>query len=114
MKLRFTFFLTVAAASAVCSSLAEGPAQPPDQVVVVGDVRNPGALVYTADLTIMSAVNAQGGEGPFFHGQFYLIRGGVRTLVDRIAILRKPETDIPLKPWDIVYVFDPFRSRPPQ
>lgn len=82
-----------------------------DQVYVQGEVRAPGAVKYTSDLTIVKAITQVGGLTPLAaSGRVDLLRGEgekkVRIRVDLDKMLRAPEThpDMRLRPDDIIFV----------
>ena len=80
-------------------------ADPPPHIVVVGNiVRSPGAIPYKEKMTVVSAISAAGGYGEFGGARIYLIRDSKSTTIDLREISRNPEKDIPLKPWDIIYI----------
>ena len=87
---------------------AESPRvpEPPPQFIIVGNgVRSPGSYAYFPNVTIKSAVQTGGGFSEFARSRIYLIRDGKSiAMVDYKEINRNPEKDLPLKPWDIVYV----------
>jgi polysaccharide export outer membrane protein len=80
-------------------------------VYVQGEVRSPGALKYTTDLTLSKAMALVGGTTPMAApGRVELLRSEgqkkVRMKLDLDKILRAPEDnpDIKLRPDDIVFV----------
>ena len=80
-------------------------------VYVQGEVRAPGALKYTTDLTLSKAMALVGGTTPMAApGRVELLRSEgqkkVRMKLDLDKILRAPEDnpDIKLRPDDIVFV----------
>ena len=80
-------------------------------VYVQGEVRAPGALKYTTDLTLSKAMALVGGTTPMAApGRVELLRSEgqkkVRMKLDLDKILRSPEDnpDIKLRPDDIVFV----------
>ena len=81
------------------------PANIPIYVFVSGIVRSPGWIPYSADLTLMGAINAGGGFNDFADTNYvYLIRSG-RALKCNIRKIRlDPKKDFRLMPWDIVHV----------
>ena len=82
-----------------------------EAVLVQGEVRTPGAIKYTADLTLVKAVSGAGGLTPMAApGRVDVLRTEgekkVRIRVDLDKILRAPEDnpDLKLRPEDIVFV----------
>jgi polysaccharide biosynthesis/export protein len=80
-------------------------------VYVQGEVRAPGALKYTSDLTLSKAMALVGGTTPMAApGRVELLRSEgekkVRMKLDLDKILRSPEDnpDVKLRPDDIVFV----------
>src|SRR5215831_7337448 len=79
-----------------------------DQVFVQGEVKSPGPIKYTSELTIAKAITQAGGTTPLAApGRVDLLRGEddkrVRMRVDLDKILRSPESnpDMRLRPNDI-------------
>lgn len=84
-----------------------------DLVYVEGEVRRPGAVKYTRDLTIVKAITHAGGLTPMAApGRVDILRGGkdsekrVRIRVDLDKILRAPDDnpDVKLRPDDVIFV----------
>jgi polysaccharide biosynthesis/export protein len=82
-----------------------------DLVYVQGEVRSPGAIKYTNDLTIAKAITQVGGTTPLAApGRVDLLRGEdekrVRMRIDLDKIMRAPESnpDLKLRPNDIIFV----------
>ena len=82
-----------------------------DQVYVQGEVKTPGILKYTKDLTILRAIASSGGfTNLAAGGRVTLIRGGgtkkVNMRIDVDGIIKSPEnsSDIPLEANDIIIV----------
>ncbi len=82
-----------------------------DVVYVSGEVRNPGAIKYTGDLTVWKAIVQAGGLTPLAaSGSADILRGGAekkeQIRVDLDRIMRSPDenTDIRLQPNDIISV----------
>lgn len=82
-----------------------------DLVYIQGEVRSPGAIKYTSDLTLAKAMAQVGGTTPMAApGRVELLRSEgqkkVRMKLDLDKILRSPEDnpDIKLRPDDIVFV----------
>jgi polysaccharide export outer membrane protein len=82
-----------------------------DAVYVNGEVRTPGAVKYTGDLTILKAITQVGGLTPLAApGRVDVLRGNSekkeRIRVDVDKMMRSPDEnpDIRLQPNDIVFV----------
>lgn len=74
-------------------------------VNVGGDVRRPSRVPYTADLTLLNAINAAGGFTEYANQRrVQLLRDGTTTVVDIRAIRRDPTADIVLRPGDQIEV----------
>lgn len=83
------------------------------EVYVVGEVRLPGAVTYSPDTTIMTAITARGGyTDRAFKMRVIVVRGSINNprpiAVNTHAILDGEEPDFQLLPRDIIYV----NSRP--
>ena len=82
-----------------------------DLIYVQGEVRSPGAVKYTTDLTLLKAITQAGGLTPLAaSGRVELLRGKAekreRMKVDVDNIMRAPQenADVSLKPDDIIFV----------
>ncbi|MCI0547616.1 MAG: polysaccharide export protein, partial [Candidatus Rokubacteria bacterium] len=82
-----------------------------DLVFIQGEVRAPGSVKYTSDLTIVRAVTQAGGPTQLAAtGRVELLRGDgekrVRIRIDLDKIMRAPEDnpDVKLRPNDIIFV----------
>jgi len=82
-----------------------------DAVYVNGEVRTPGAVKYTGDLTILKAITQVGGLTPLASGgRVDILRGNAqkkeRIRVDIDKMMRSPEEnpDVRLEPNDIIFV----------
>ncbi len=82
-----------------------------DLVYIQGEVRSPGAVKYTTDLTIVKAVTQSGGVTPMAApGRVEILRGEgekrTRIRVDLDKMLRAPEEnpDVRLRADDIIFV----------
>jgi polysaccharide biosynthesis/export protein len=82
-----------------------------DLVYIQGEVRAPGAVKYTADLTIVKAVTQAGGFTPLAaSGRVDILRNEgekrTRIRVDLDKMLRAPEEnpDMRLRPEDVIFV----------
>jgi protein involved in polysaccharide export with SLBB domain/capsular polysaccharide biosynthesis protein len=83
------------------------------EVYVVGEVRLPGTVTFTPDLTIIGAIAARAGYTErAYKARVLVVRGSINhpelLAVDTHAILDARGTDFKLQPKDIVYV----NSRP--
>ena len=83
------------------------------EVYVVGEIRLPGAVTYSADTTIMAAITARGGYSDrAYKSRVLVVRGSLNNpqaiAVNTHAILDGKEQDFRLQPRDIIYV----NSRP--
>jgi polysaccharide export outer membrane protein len=82
-----------------------------DVVYVQGEVKSPGALKFTRDLTIVKAIAQSGGFTPLAAGKkVTLLRGNgskkesIRVNVNEMMSDPEKASDLPLKPNDIVIV----------
>jgi protein involved in polysaccharide export with SLBB domain len=74
-------------------------------VNVGGDVRSPARVVYTSDLTLLSAINSCGGFTDYANRRTVRILRGQQVIqVDATAAARTPGADPALFPGDQVYV----------
>jgi protein involved in polysaccharide export with SLBB domain/capsular polysaccharide biosynthesis protein len=83
------------------------------EVYVVGEVRLPGTVTYTRNLTIMGAISSRGGYSErAYKMKVMVVRGSINNpeaiVVDTHAIIDGREPDFQLKPRDIIFV----NSRP--
>jgi len=75
-------------------------------ISVTGSVRGPGRILYSSDLTIMSAIDAAGGVGDFGGDKIRLTRGG-KVLYYSIKKLKKdPSQDPHVQPGDQIEVVE--------
>lgn len=85
-------------------------------VYILGAVPGPGALPYTGQMTLMSAIGGAGGTLPNAHETHVaVVRGSIQApriaVVDFQSLLRGEATDFLLEPGDIVYVpYSPYRK----
>ena len=73
-------------------------------VIVGGEVRAPGRIIYTPDLTLMAAIAAAGGVGDFHGDQVRLKRGGKLQVFSYKRLDRNPAEDPKLLPGDQIEV----------
>lgn len=70
-----------------------------------GDVRSPGRIPYTPDLTVLSAINASGGFTEYAdQSKVRLLRGNEVILINIKEIRKDPSKDIKLRPADSIEV----------
>lgn len=89
------------------SSEAEPVTPPPakrEVVTVSGDVRSPGRIPWSSDLTLMSAIASVGGFGWRAPREVFIIRGTEKITARPKPILKGTETDPKLQPGDKVEV----------
>jgi protein involved in polysaccharide export with SLBB domain len=84
-----------------------------NEVYVVGEVRLPGPVTYTSELTIIGAIAERGGYSErAYKARVLVVRGSLsspqRIAVDTHAILDARRPDFKLQPRDIIFV----NSRP--
>lgn len=82
-----------------------------DLVYVQGEVKSPGAVKYTQDLTVLMAISQLGGFTQYAAGsRVDIIRGKgekkerIRVDVDKVSRAPQDNPDVLLKPYDIVLV----------
>ena len=74
-------------------------------VSVGGDVRNPSRVLFTPDLTLLSAINSCGGFTDYAkRNTVRILRGQQVIYVDATAAARTPGADPQLYPGDQIYV----------
>ncbi|MEA3187227.1 MAG: polysaccharide biosynthesis/export protein VpsN [Chthoniobacter sp.] len=73
-------------------------------VSVGGSVRAPGRVLFTPDLTLMSAINAAGGLNDFAKQTAFLTRQGKRVSFDLKKIRKDPSQDPKALPGDQIEV----------
>ena len=73
-------------------------------VNIGGSVRQPGRVLFTPDLTLMSAINAAGGLNDFARNIAYLTRGGQRTKYDLKRLRKDPKSNPQVLPGDQIEV----------
>jgi protein involved in polysaccharide export with SLBB domain/capsular polysaccharide biosynthesis protein len=79
------------------------------EVYVVGEVRLPGPVAYSAGQTIIGAITARGGfTQRAWHSRVLIVRGSLNQpeclAVDTAAIVRGKTNDFRLQPRDIIFV----------
>lgn len=78
-------------------------------VNVGGEVRTPQRVPYTADLTLLSAINGAGGFSPYANQRkIVLMRGDQQTVHDAKEIRKNPALDVKLLPGDRIDVPQSF------
>lgn len=79
------------------------------QVSVGGAVKAPQRVAYSADLTVLSAVNAAGGFNEFANqAKVRVLRAGQVIMVNCKEVRRNPSLDVRLQPGDIIEVQESF------
>jgi len=74
-------------------------------VNIGGEVKSPQRVPYTADLTVLSSINAAGGFSPYAdQRKVRLLRGGQVTVIDVKKIRGDPSRDIAVQPGDQIEV----------
>lgn len=74
-------------------------------VNVGGEVKTPQRIPYTADLTVLSSINAAGGFSPFAdQRKVRLLRGNEVMVIDVKKIRANPSLDIGVQPGDRIEV----------
>jgi protein involved in polysaccharide export with SLBB domain len=74
-------------------------------VSVSGEIKGGGRMLYTPDMTILSAISAAGGFTDYADKKnVQLIRGGQRQRINLREVSRNPSLDIKLLPGDIIQV----------
>jgi polysaccharide export outer membrane protein len=74
-------------------------------VNVGGEVKAPQRIPYTADLTVLSSINAAGGFSPFAdQRKVRLLRGNEVMIIDVKKIRANPSLDIGVQPGDRIEV----------
>jgi protein involved in polysaccharide export with SLBB domain len=74
-------------------------------VNVGGEVKAPQRVPYTADLTVLSTINAAGGFSPYAdQRKVRLLRGSQVTVIDVKKIRADPSRDIGVEPGDQIEV----------
>jgi len=74
-------------------------------ITVGGAVRTPGRVVFTPDLTLLSAINAAGGFNDFANRKkVRLMRGGNGVVFDCVEIMKDPKKDPAIVPGDQIDV----------
>jgi protein involved in polysaccharide export with SLBB domain len=74
-------------------------------VNVGGEVKTPQRIPYTADLTVLSSINAAGGFSPFAdQRKVRLLRGNEVMVIDVKKIRANPSLDVGVQPGDRIEV----------
>jgi protein involved in polysaccharide export with SLBB domain len=73
-------------------------------ITVGGQVRAPQRIFWTADMTLMSALNAAGGPADFAGDKIRLTRNQKNTVYSRKRLLKNPDQDPKLFPGDQIEV----------
>jgi polysaccharide export outer membrane protein len=74
-------------------------------VNIDGEVKSPQRVAYTADMTLMSAINACGGFSDYAkQSKVTLTRGGSVTTYNCVDIRKNPSTDPKVLPGDQIHV----------
>jgi protein involved in polysaccharide export with SLBB domain len=90
---------------AICVLAPATKAGPPESIILIGEIRSPGIIAYSKDLTLVTTILNAGGFADWGSIPIYLIRNGAVISHPNIRrILEDAKTDIPLKPWDIISV----------
>ncbi|HUR44360.1 MAG TPA: SLBB domain-containing protein [Candidatus Saccharimonadales bacterium] len=79
------------------------------EIYVVGEVRNAGAVTFARNMTTIAAIAGRGGfKDKAYRERVLVVRGSLQhpetIVVDTASILRATSPDFALKPRDIVYV----------
>lgn len=74
-------------------------------VNIGGQVRSPGRIIYTADLTLMSAINAAGGFNDYAdQKRVQFVRNGKKEIIDARKLIKDPSKDQKVQPGDQITV----------
>jgi protein involved in polysaccharide export with SLBB domain len=74
-------------------------------VNVGGQVKTPQRVPFTADLTVLGAINAAGGFSPYAdERKVRLLRGDAVTVIDAKKIRANPQLDLQMQPGDQIEV----------
>jgi len=73
---------------------------------VGGAVRAPGRVTYTADMTLMTTINAAGGASDFAGDRIRLIRGGKVQFFSRKKLDKDPSKDPRIEPGDQIEIME--------
>ncbi|MBW2109763.1 MAG: SLBB domain-containing protein, partial [Deltaproteobacteria bacterium] len=77
------------------------------KVFVLGQVKNPGVYRMRGDFSLVEALSAAGGIGPYgYLSGAYVVRAGKILLVNFVELIEKGnmQENIPLLPGDVVYI----------
>ena len=80
-----------------------------NEIYILGEVMNPGAVVFNTRPTLINAIATRGGyTSHAFKSRVLVVRGSLQHpqtfVINTAAILSGKEKDFPLQPHDIVYV----------
>jgi len=73
-------------------------------ITVGGQVRGPGRVLYSSDLTLMTAIAAAGGPSDFAGDRIRLVRGGKVQFFSRKRLEKDPSKDPPVEPGDQIEI----------
>jgi protein involved in polysaccharide export with SLBB domain len=72
---------------------------------VGGEVRTPGRLPWSEDITLMKAINTAGGFSDFANrGKVEIVRGKGKQTFNCEDIRQHPAKDVPIQPGDTIYI----------
>jgi len=72
---------------------------------VGGEVRNPGRLPWSEDVTLMKAINTASGFTDYANrGKVEIVRGKSKQIYNCEQIRKYPDKDVPILPGDTIYV----------
>jgi polysaccharide export outer membrane protein len=73
---------------------------------VGGQVRAPGRVPYSSDLTVMTTISAAGGPTDFAGDKIRLVRGGKVQFYSRHRLEKDPSKDPPVAPGDQIELME--------
>jgi polysaccharide export outer membrane protein len=73
-------------------------------ISVAGQVRAPGRVPYSSDLTLMTTINAAGGPSDFAGDRIRLVRGGKVMIYSRHKLEKDPSKDPAVEPGDQIEI----------
>ena len=108
----FLLLVSLLLSSTTLSAQAPAATELLPQVVVLGRSNRFGpvstpSVSYTTDMTVLVALTASGLIQTDRTERVYLVRGGKCQQIDYRAMLRDPNKDLPLQPWDVLLVNPP-------